>query len=196
MSQGKRNFIVGISLILVAIMLIGCLPNKQGGFTCVCAPLVSKIRSMLPGQKPKPPDSQPDQVPANPSSPSQVPANPSSPSQGGDVSWWQTLPDLKQEEVAINTRIGGLRGALAARNVEGVLNYFQADEREEYRTILKQSPDAMPKIAADLARAKISFLSAESTQYSRVAEYSTVVDGHTFYFQFIKIDGQWMLETL
>ena len=186
MSQGKRNFIVGISLILVAIMLIGCLPNKQGGFACVCAPLLSKIRSMLPGQKPKPPASQPDQAPANPLSPSQ----------GGDVSWWQTLPDLTQEEAAINTKIGGLRGALAARNVEGVLSYFQADEREEYRTILKQSPDAMPKIAADLARAKISFLSAESTQYSRVAEYSTVVDGHTFYFQFIKIDGQWMLKTL
>lgn len=186
MSQGKRNFIVGISLILVAVIVMGCLPNKQGGFTCVCTPLLSKIRSMLPGQKPKPPDSQPAQLPVNPSPPSQT----------GNDSWWQTLPDVKQEEAAIDAKIGGLRGALAAKNVEGALSYFQADEREGYRKVLAQSPDAMSKIAADLARAKISFLSAESTQYSRVAEYSTVVDGHTFYFQFIKVDGQWMLKTL
>jgi hypothetical protein len=51
MSVSKRNFVIGISLILICIMLLGCLPNKQGGFTCIATPLISKIKSMVPATK-------------------------------------------------------------------------------------------------------------------------------------------------
>jgi hypothetical protein len=44
MSRSKKVFIAGISLILVLVVLLGCLPNKQGGFTCICAPLLSKLK--------------------------------------------------------------------------------------------------------------------------------------------------------
>ena len=51
MSRSKKVFIVGVSLILVLVVLLGCLPNKQGGFTCIAAPLISKIKSILPTPK-------------------------------------------------------------------------------------------------------------------------------------------------
>ena len=51
MSRSMRIFIAGVSLVLVLIVLLGCVPNKQGGFSCAVAPLLSKIQSMLPGAK-------------------------------------------------------------------------------------------------------------------------------------------------
>jgi len=48
MSPAKLRFIIGVSLMLICILLVGCLPNKQGGFTCICAPLISKFKSVLP----------------------------------------------------------------------------------------------------------------------------------------------------
>lgn len=51
MSRSKKVFLAGVSIILVLVVLLGCLPNKQGGFTCVAAPLLSKIQSMLPAPK-------------------------------------------------------------------------------------------------------------------------------------------------
>ncbi len=47
MSRSKKVFIAGAFLILVLIVVSGCLPNKQGGFTCVAAPLLDKIKSQL-----------------------------------------------------------------------------------------------------------------------------------------------------
>jgi hypothetical protein len=64
MPGGKRNFIVGISLLLICIIVLGCLPNKQGGLSCVCGPLRDKTLSMPPEPKdatsstPTPPPSQ------------------------------------------------------------------------------------------------------------------------------------------
>jgi hypothetical protein len=184
-SQGQWNFIVGISLLLVAILLIGCLPNKQGRFTCICVPVISKIRSMLPGQKPKPPDVAPTQIPSTPSA--AIPDN--------AVNWWKDQPDLKQEETAINAQISGLSSAFAAKNVEGALNYFAPSEKDKYRQILSQSPDMMPIMANDLKNARISFLSTQSDQYGRGAEYAITVEGQTLYIKFTKVDGQWMLQT-
>jgi hypothetical protein len=51
MSQGTRNFIVGCSLLLVFISIAGCVPGKQGGISFNCAPLISRIQSMLPTPK-------------------------------------------------------------------------------------------------------------------------------------------------
>jgi len=51
MSRSKRTFITGISILLVCIVISGCLPNKQGGFTCVCAPLIKKVQTMIPNLK-------------------------------------------------------------------------------------------------------------------------------------------------
>jgi hypothetical protein len=184
MSQSKRNFILGISLLLAVILLIGCLPNKQGGFSCVCAPLISKIKSMLPGPRPKPPDI----------SPVQPVVNPSSGAGDSSMNWWQSLPDLQQEQKAIDVKISALSKALAAKNTDQALSYLQVEERERYRQMLSRSPGIMPKMAAGLNTAKLNFLSAESTQYSRVAEYSITQDGHTFHIEFIKVDGQWMLK--
>lgn len=51
MSHGKRNFILVCSLVLVFVSIVGCLPGKQGPVSFSCAPLMSKIQSLLP--KPK-----------------------------------------------------------------------------------------------------------------------------------------------
>lgn len=51
MSRSKSTFFIGICLLLICIIIAGCLPNKQGGFTCICAPLIKKAQSMLPGIK-------------------------------------------------------------------------------------------------------------------------------------------------
>ena len=42
MSRSMRIFIAGVSLVLVLVGLLGCVPNKQGGFSCAAAPLMSK----------------------------------------------------------------------------------------------------------------------------------------------------------
>ena len=51
MSRGKRNFIIGVSLMLAFVSILGCLPNKQGGVSCNIAPLISRVESMLPKTK-------------------------------------------------------------------------------------------------------------------------------------------------
>lgn len=183
MSGSKRNFIIGVSFILAVILLVGCFPDKQGGFTCICLPVISKIRSMLPGQKTTPADV----------TPGQVPSTPSSAAQNSALNSWKEQPDLKQEEASLNKRIHGLSSALAANNLEEALSYFQAEQRETYRKLLSQSPGSMKKMASDLNNAKISFLSPEGTQLNRIAEYSISIDGLTFYIGFIKVNGQWML---
>lgn len=186
MSQSKRNFLIGASLLLATIILLGCLPNKQGGFTCVCTPLISKVKSLIPSSKPKPPDASPAQAPANPQ-----------PATGtGNAEWWKDQPDLKQEEAAINGKISGLVSALNKNNLDAALGYFPPEERDKYRKVLAQSPAGMSKMASGLAQARITYLSPESTQYSRTAEYAVQADGRTFYIEFIKVDGQWLLKTL
>ncbi len=185
MTRSKRNFLIGVSIILVCIVIAGCLPSKQGGFTCICTPLFSRIRFMLPGQKPKPPEVTPSQTPSV-----------TLPGQSGTNNGWQALPDLPQEQSALDGKISGLSSTLKSKNVEGSMAYFQPQERDQYRQMFTKSPDMMPKMSAVLSGARLSFLSADSQQYSRVAEYTVMVDGQPFYFQFIKIDGQWMLKNL
>jgi len=51
MSRSKKAFVAGVSLVLVLIVVSGCLPNKKGGFSCIAAPLLSKIQSLLPSVK-------------------------------------------------------------------------------------------------------------------------------------------------
>ena len=48
MSKSQRIFLVGVSLLLVFFILLGCAPNTQGGFTCILVPAINKIRSYLP----------------------------------------------------------------------------------------------------------------------------------------------------
>jgi len=179
LSTSKRNFLIGISLLLVVIILIGCLPNKQGGFTCVCVPVISKIRSMLHITKPIPSDTSPGQVPSS----------------DAQANWWKDQPDFKQEEAALNSRIKGLSNAFAANDIEDALNYFQVEQRDRYRQLFSQSPNAMSKMASGLNNAKLSFFSAKDTQLNRIAECCITIDGRAFYISFIKVDGQWMLRT-
>lgn len=51
MSRSKKVCIAGLSIILAMVVLLGCLPNKQGGFTCIAAPLLSKMKSLVPASK-------------------------------------------------------------------------------------------------------------------------------------------------
>ena len=81
-----------------------------------------------------------------------------------------------------------------AKDVEGALNFFQVEERDTYRKIFSQSPDSMPKMAADLEKAKIDFLAYNSTEYSRIAEYLVNSGENTFSIVFINVDGQWLLK--
>ncbi len=50
MSRSKKVFIAGVSIILVLVVLLGCLPGKQKPVSFNCAPL-SKLQSMLPGAR-------------------------------------------------------------------------------------------------------------------------------------------------
>lgn len=51
MSQRMRKFFIGMSILIAFIVFTSCLPNKHGEFSCVCAPLISKITSILPKKK-------------------------------------------------------------------------------------------------------------------------------------------------
>lgn len=47
MRRSQRIFFIAISLLLSCTVIAGCLPNKQGGFSCICAPLIKKAQSMI-----------------------------------------------------------------------------------------------------------------------------------------------------
>jgi hypothetical protein len=102
--------------------------------------------------------------------------------------------DFKVEEAKIDEVIDKLSIAFKAKDVEESLNYFQAEERDKYRKIFSQSPEAMPEMAADLEKAKINFVAFNSNQYSRIAEYLVKSGEKTFSIVFINIDGQWLLK--
>ena len=102
--------------------------------------------------------------------------------------------DLKIEETKIDSVVKNISASFKAKDVEAALKYFQEKKRDKYRKIFSQSPDIMPKMAADLEKAKIDFLSFKSNQYSRTAEYLIKSGGKDFSIVFINIDGQWVLE--
>lgn len=164
MSKSKKVFIAGVSLILALLVILGCLPNKQGGFSCIAAPLLSKIQSLLPVAK-------------KTTSPSQAPPQ-----------------DLKVEEAKINKVIGQLSIAFKAKDIEGALKYFAEDERDIYRKAFTRSPDVLPEMAADLEKAKINTLSFNSDEHSRIAEYLIKSGSQTSSIVFINIAGQWLLK--
>jgi uncharacterized protein YkwD len=51
MSSCQRFIIAGIALLLVFSLAAGCLPNKQGEFTCILVPVLNKIKTYLPASK-------------------------------------------------------------------------------------------------------------------------------------------------
>lgn len=51
MPRSKKVFIAGISIILALMVILGCLPGKQHPVSLSCAPLISKMQSLLPGTK-------------------------------------------------------------------------------------------------------------------------------------------------
>lgn len=164
MSRSKKVFIIGISLVLILMVVLGCLPGLKVSIPFNCQPLVSKVQSLLPF------------------------ANKAA----GTV---QAPPqDIKIEEAKINKVIASVCTAFKAKDVEGALKYFAADERETYRKALSRSPDILPAMAADLEKAKINFLSFESDEYDRTAEYLVKSGGQTASIIFINTGGQWLLK--
>ena len=51
MSSCQKFVIAGIALVLVFSLASGCLPNKQGEFTCILVPVLNKIKTYLPSSK-------------------------------------------------------------------------------------------------------------------------------------------------
>jgi len=179
MHQGQRNFVIGLCFLLVIVILTGCLQGKQGGLSC--APLVSKLQSLLPkfvkpgtstdlGQQPSSKDSLVASVPAQPA-------------------------DFKTQESKINAVVGQMASAFKAKDVEGALKFFAQEERETYRKVFFQSPDIMPSIAADLEKARIASLSYESNEHSRTAEYILPAGNGNLSIEFVNVDGQWLVKT-
>jgi hypothetical protein len=114
----------------------------------------------------------------------------------GDPDWWKKQPDVRQENTAILAVKKDFQDALTSKNIEKAVSYFSPDVREEYSKIFALSPDLMPHMATDMANAKLSFLSLDTDfTLSRIAEYAFEVEGNTFRIVFIKIDGNWMLES-
>jgi hypothetical protein len=57
MDSRKRTSITGLTFLLVIILVVGCIPNNQGGFTCLCLPfLKTKPSQQLPSQAMQIPD--------------------------------------------------------------------------------------------------------------------------------------------
>ncbi len=114
----------------------------------------------------------------------------------GDPDWWKKQPDLKKEDQAVQSVIRDFGKTLAAKDVKQALTYFSPDVMDKYQKVFTQSPDLMPRMAKDLEKATLSFLSLDTDfELSRIAEYTLKVDGNTFHIVFIKIDGKWMLES-
>lgn len=51
MPRSKKVFILGVSLILILMVVLGCLPGMKVSIPFNCQPFVSKIQSLLPGAK-------------------------------------------------------------------------------------------------------------------------------------------------
>lgn len=96
MYRSKKAFIAVVSLVLVLSILLGCLPNKQGGFTCAAAPLLGKIKSFLPASK----------KPGQPAAPAAGPTRPHPPVRTGNITTGQAA------EAATQT-IGASGGTIA-----------------------------------------------------------------------------------
>ena len=197
MSRSKCNFIIGISLLMACIIAVGCLPNKQGGFTCICAPAISKFKSLLPmARKSSPSDSQPVAVPL--SEQGSIPV--SSILDLPEVVSWEKYPDTAEETQSLNAALDGFKQALADGNVGQAVQYIYDEKQQEYRQLFQSDTGMMPVLANLLDGAEISFLSArpdpEATSSERIAEYRITIDGVTFYITFIKIGDKWLLHDL
>ncbi len=115
----------------------------------------------------------------------------------GDPDWWKKQPDLKKEETAINETITSVRTAFTAKDTEKAVTLFAPDDREKFKAVFSKSPDIMPRIAKDMEKATLSFLSLDTQDtLDRVAEYTMKIDGNTFYIVFIKVDGKWLIKNL
>lgn len=121
-------------------------------------------------------------------------ATPTQEVKNADPDWWKKQPELKQEDQAVHSVMTGFEKALTAKDMKQSLTYFSPDAQVKYSQVLAKSPDLLPQMAKDMQNATLSFLSLDTTM-GRIAEYSLIVDGKTYYIVFIKIDGKWVLKS-
>ncbi|MBL3539337.1 hypothetical protein [Aminivibrio sp.] len=120
-------------------------------------------------------------------------------SAGQDKADWRIYPDLGEEKKAIEETFGRFRKALKEGNVEGAVRCVDESRREVFAALFGQKPEAMPSFAELLDGAEMSFLSSpenadpRSKSTMRTSEYAVDVGGFTFYVQWVKVDGQWVL---
>jgi hypothetical protein len=163
-SKSMKVFIIGVSLMLILMVVLGCLPGLKVTNPFNCQPLISRIQSMLPF--------------ANKAA-GTVQAPPQ---------------DIKIEEAKMDKVIGAVCTAFKVKDVEGALKYFAEDERDTYRKALSQSPGTLPSMAADLEKAKINSLTYNSEEYGRTAEYLIKNGAQTASIILINKDGQWLIK--
>jgi hypothetical protein len=173
MSGEKRNFIIGCSLILVFVSIVGCLPNKQGGFSCIAAPLISKIQSLLPTAKKA----------AQPSAAGTGQVTSSSDDAFKVPPYTASAADIK----ASNDAVTEVASAIKANNAKTVTSLMA----KRTLSVVTGSPDLSGPEAASLAKAMSSahIVKAEPDAFV----YQTKFNGTDITFLVIKEDGTWKI---
>jgi hypothetical protein len=175
MSGEKRNFIIGCSLILVFVSIVGCLPNKQGGFSCIAAPLISKIQSLLPTAK-------------KAGAATQAAAGTGQVTSASDDAfkvppYTASAADIK----ASNDAVTEVASAIKANNAKTVTSLMA----KRTLSVVTGSPDLSGPEAASLAKAMSSahIVKAEPDAFV----YQTNFNGTDITFLVIKEDGTWKI---
>ncbi len=107
-------------------------------------------------------------------------------------------PDLAVEAPAIKTALVSLSTALTARDLTAATAEFVPAARAGYRTMFEgASADKLDKLAAALAQVDVTTLVPSSIDQAVLrAEAVVSLDGRTFHVGLIKLDTQWLVETL
>ncbi len=166
-------FVAGVFLILVLLVVLGCVPNKQGGFSCVAAPLLSKIQSMLPTAKKA---AQPSAVGTGQPASSSDDAFKVPP-------YTASAADIK----ASNDAVTAVASAIKANDAKTVTSLMS----KRTLSVVTGNPDLSGPEAASLAKAMSSAKIVKAEPDAFV--YETNFNGVDITFLVIKEDGTWKI---
>jgi hypothetical protein len=107
-------------------------------------------------------------------------------------------PDLAVEAPAIKTAVAAVSAALTARDLTAATAQLVPAARADYRTMFEgASPDQLDKLAAALAQVEVTTLVPSTLDQAALrAEAVVALDGRTFHVRLLKVDNQWLLESL
>ncbi|OGR05580.1 MAG: hypothetical protein A2511_04685 [Deltaproteobacteria bacterium RIFOXYD12_FULL_50_9] len=105
--------------------------------------------------------------------------------------------DKEALDTLLNAKWGGMKTALAARNIEGALAYFLESSKEKYRGALNAIAIDLPQIVTEFQSIELIFSSNTVTKYRINRQH--IINGAsvtlTYYIYFVQDEnGTWRIE--